>query len=125
MGKLQLARDLAAADDRRTRRLRRGTSLVILGSPFRLSLADDTFAHISISNGFPLRVFVGAHGWRGDFACREHFSCSLRSPSAANCCAGPYSGNRRGKANPAFDGDRTTLPTDGVPLGWIGNLPGS
>ena len=30
-----------------------------------------------------------------------------------------------GKANPAFDKDRQPLPTGGVPLGWIGNVPGS
>jgi hypothetical protein len=30
-----------------------------------------------------------------------------------------------GKANPAFDEDRRPLPTGGVPLGWIGNVPGS
>ncbi|TFB69834.1 hypothetical protein [Cryobacterium sp. Hz9] len=30
-----------------------------------------------------------------------------------------------GKANPAFDGDGKTLPTGGVPLSWIGNVPGT
>ncbi|GAA3861828.1 hypothetical protein GCM10022381_02630 [Leifsonia kafniensis] len=30
-----------------------------------------------------------------------------------------------GQANPAFDEDRQPLATGGVPLGWIGNVPGS
>ncbi|MGO4102532.1 hypothetical protein AB4Y63_01130 [Leifsonia sp. YAF41] len=30
-----------------------------------------------------------------------------------------------GKANPLFDEDRRPLPTGGIPIAWMGNVPGS
>lgn len=122
----QVARDLALAEDRRIRVLRRGNLLVVLGSllfvgvwltiPFGTSLAitasmsGGSLALLAVGVIFLLASIVSVVG-----------GIRVRRQSARDHAAATASG----KANPAVDGDRKTLPTGGVPLSWIGNVLGT
>ncbi|MBG6215535.1 hypothetical protein RCH23_003481 [Cryobacterium sp. CAN_C3] len=121
-----VARDLAAADDLRIRNVRRGTFFVIIGSVLLvgawLTIPFSIYRSFNASlSGFSLGLMAGGVVLLGASiffvvcgvrvrrrALREHAVASVM-----------------GKANPAFDGDRKTLPTGGVPLSWIGHVPGS
>jgi uncharacterized membrane protein len=122
----QVARDLALAEDRRIRVLRRVYLLVVLGSllfvgvwltiPFGTSLAitasmsGGSLALLAVGVIFLLASIVSVVG-----------GIRVRRQSARDHAAATASG----KANPAVDGDRKTLPTGGVPLSWIGNVLGT
>ena len=119
-----VARELALADDRRIRILRRGNLHVVLGSllfvgawltiPFGMflaltaSLSGGSLALLAVGAIFLLASIVSVVG--GIRVRRQ--SARDHAPATA-----------LGKADPAFDGDRKTLPTGGVPLSWI--VPGT
>jgi hypothetical protein len=121
----EVARSLAAADELRIRRLRAATIRIVCGVallvgawltlPLGLyqiaSTSMSVLTVVEILAGFVLLVAGVAVILRGLRMRRE----ALRSiaPEAMT-----------GRANPAFDEDRKSLPTGGVPHNWIGNVPG-
>jgi hypothetical protein len=122
----QVARDLALADDRRIRVLRRGNLLVVLGSLLFvgawLTIPFGAFLAITASlSGGSLALLGGGVIFLLASIASVVGGIRVRRQSARDHAAATASG----KANPAFDGDRKTLPTGGVPLSWIGNVPGT
>lgn len=126
MNTSEWARTLAEADDHRIRSLRRGNLLIALGVvlcvaawlmlPFGVfQLATASMSVVSLGlviagalllTASVLLVVRGITVRRR--AVREHAAVSAF-----------------GKANPAFGEDRKTVPTGGVPISWMGGVPGS
>ncbi|MDJ0377475.1 hypothetical protein [Cryobacterium sp. PH31-L1] len=110
---------LALADDRRLRDLRRGGLLVFLGvlifAGAWLLIPFGIFQSAAGSAWFVVGgvVLLADSAWLVVIGTRMR-----RRAQRDHAVATAF-----GKANPAFDEDRKPVPTAGVPLGWIGNVP--
>jgi hypothetical protein len=117
---------LAAADERRIRLLRRGAFRVaggvvlIVGAWLVLPLGIYQLVSAPVSVVSVVEVVAGVALLAAGVAVIVN---GMRVRRAAVRVHAPETPGGRG--NPRFDEDRKSLPTGGVPISWIGGVPGS
>jgi hypothetical protein len=121
------ARDLTQlveSDERRLRDIRRGAAVITLGvilvagswlmlpiGIIRLSSGDPSLESVLVVVGGAIALVAGIALWTHGLRARRA-TVAAHSPVTA-----------QGKANPAFDEDRKTVPTGGTPASWAGFTP--